>query len=478
MSSSDSGESDEYSDITDVDANFVPYQLPTTGPSMYDMRQALEHTQKQLQRSRDANKRLRLQNADIKSQLTLFKTTKGKRANRKDVLLSSSEMTRLGKSFTILVAPWIMAKVFDKFPPSDAPSAHSKARFLGDPEDYWKTLNIELHAHLEEKDLCEKAVYYEPFRVEFVTQVRQERSAAIRVARESASLIFHDLSIDPQMWLTKSDARKDSAALKSLLHFPGQTPDKSAFSPIFYPSLKKVDHLLFMNDYLPKVLRAILFGKQSLLSETASFSPQVVGMLWNVKETNSSCIAFCAIAVQFLLSSDTEFSRVGSKSGINYQQNFFQFKRVLAITEKTEYSRMLYQWWNSRVFKGVTDQKSSSTISATPPQDAFIDEITEAMANILRLDGSDTATSALAESSGVNSPVCAGASPTTTNVQAPVLAQRRQRKEHNVSIEPEIAQEPTRGRTRREKGNSSEASERKADRPARKVSKRPNAKRT
>ncbi|THU83799.1 hypothetical protein K435DRAFT_688847, partial [Dendrothele bispora CBS 962.96] len=206
--------------------------------------------QKQLQICRDKNQCLRLQNADLKSQLALLKAPKGKRTKKTDVLLSSSEMTQLGKSFTILVAPWIKSQVFEKLPPSDAPAAHSKACFLGKPDDYWKTSNIELHAHLGD---------YEALKGRVNLQRSPNRGKgtyllSVTVLRETAPLIFHDLHIDPQLWLTKSDtARKENTHLKSLLHFPGQKPETSPFSPIFYPSFTKVDHLLFMNDYLPKV---------------------------------------------------------------------------------------------------------------------------------------------------------------------------------------------------------------------------------
>ncbi|KAL0056872.1 hypothetical protein AAF712_016512 [Marasmius tenuissimus] len=386
MSSDD--EPDYSLDISD-DELPTPAVLPTTNVTMHDLRQALNKAQEQALQLFEKNKKLRLHIADLTSQLIMAKKHAGKGRKRRnggasDPELNHALMVKLGKSYAILVMPWIGPDAFLKPLPPNAPKADSKERFESE-KVFFEGAAIELHHHLGEPGLIEKAISYPPFKNAFLQQVRQERGTAVKTLRECAPIIFGDLDAPSILWESSAkEQRRDSTLFKSLLKFE-RSP--AVLSPIFYPDQIKTSHLLFLNEYQPKMLRAILFGKQSLTATKFNFSTSLLGMLWGVKRTNASCIALTAIIAQFLLSEDSEFEQIGALSKINYLQNFYRFKRLLIMAEGTDYSRQLYSYWDSRVFAGM------ATATTGDPDDAdnvAANDLAETMINILRLDSSDT----------------------------------------------------------------------------------------
>ncbi|KAL0564299.1 hypothetical protein V5O48_017753 [Marasmius crinis-equi] len=379
---SDSEDDSVSLDVSD-DERPTPIALPTTQVTMFDLRQALEKSQRQSLHLFEKNKTLRLHISDLSSRLMAAKTRKRRKKNSthisNDPALDHFAIVKLGKSYTVLVSPWIAPNAFLKPLPPNAPAPNSKERVQSE-RTYRDGMVIELHYHLKEPGLCQKAEMYPPFRTAFRNQVRQERGTLIKTVRECAPIIFKNLNIPVEIWnCGSSSQRHNSARCKSLLKFPDS---QIVLSPIFYPNGVKDHRVLFCTEELPQMLRAILFGKASLTSLNFKFGPGLLGMMWEVKNTNAACVALTAIVTQFLLSEDQVFEEVGGKSKINYHQNFFLFKRLLVLAEGTEYSRMLYKFWDSRVFTGLAAAGENSAGDL----DGAVDELAEAMVDILRFD--------------------------------------------------------------------------------------------
>ncbi|THU76454.1 hypothetical protein K435DRAFT_879200 [Dendrothele bispora CBS 962.96] len=57
------------------------------------------------------------------------------------------------------------------------------------------------------------------------------------------------------------------------------------------------------------------------------YSLGLLGMKWGVKGVNASLIAWSAILLHFLISSDEEFAEIGSSSKINYREDFYDYRK-------------------------------------------------------------------------------------------------------------------------------------------------------
>ncbi|KAF9059916.1 hypothetical protein BDP27DRAFT_1371004 [Rhodocollybia butyracea] len=312
--------SDNNGDISDVseDPEFIPYTLPSVeNITMYDRQLALAKRQK---------------------------TSRKDAAADSDPLLNHELIVKLGKKYVVTVFPWPSADMFMCRPLPDSPEPESSERF--ENGKFEMGLVRELHLYLNDRALCKLAADYAPFRQKFIHQAKQGHAAMLHTVRDCAYLIMSEIDMQPDVWILKagSPLRRDSTVLKALLEFPGSSAANSPFSPIFYPNMERDNTKLFMNEYQPKILRAIFFGKQSLSSDPSTFNygTSLVGMLWGVKSVNNACIALSAMITQFLLSDDTEFNPVGKNSKMNYKKDYIAYRTFLNGLNGTNYLQMLY----------------------------------------------------------------------------------------------------------------------------------------
>lgn len=104
-----------------------------------------------------------MQNADLKSQLTLLKRTKSSGKPTADSLLNHELTVKMGKKFAVMVFPWPTAALFMDHPNKDSPDPDSSERFV-DGNNFEAGLMKELHAFLDDRVLSERAASYAPFR--------------------------------------------------------------------------------------------------------------------------------------------------------------------------------------------------------------------------------------------------------------------------------------------------------------------------
>ena len=106
-----------------------------------------------------------MQVSDLEAQLALQKRKgKGKKqTSNDDEFLNHEMIVKLGKKYVVMVHPWPIAAMFMRIPPSDAPDPESKQRYAS-LDSYEAGLIQELHVYLNDKDLCEGAARYAPFK--------------------------------------------------------------------------------------------------------------------------------------------------------------------------------------------------------------------------------------------------------------------------------------------------------------------------
>jgi hypothetical protein len=88
--------------------------------------------------------------------------------------------------------------------------------------------------------------------------------------------------------------------------------------------------------------------------------------------------------VQFIVSADTVFSKIGNVTGINYQNRFWSYKKLLTTMVNQENIQNLYKFWDSIVFSHLTagasgDGEASNDGGGAESGDAEVDEMEELM---------------------------------------------------------------------------------------------------
>ncbi|KAF9063225.1 hypothetical protein BDP27DRAFT_1451380 [Rhodocollybia butyracea] len=365
MSSDDDGSVSDGS----VD-NYMPFVLPTTNPTLNDFRNALNHSQEREQKFIQHNAKLRNQVSALKSELKAAQKSgagRGRKKKTADPLLNHDKIILFGKKYAITVAPWVHGGMFMTATPPNAPAPNLSARFASF-ESYQDGAVAELQEYLStETELQEQARSYAPFQEAFTGEVN------------IAANIFGGLRLPLELWtLDKGKERGESPEFRKLLVFPGETHPK-VLIPLYYPELKKNNHLLFMNDYLPALLRVVLFGKSSLTAKNFKFGESLVGRRWNVRRVNDSMIAFAAIASKYMVSMDETFVEIGQDSKIPYHNEFYKIRRYLTDVQTSEYYQQLQVFWNTRVFKGLT----ASDRDVQAHEESDIDDMTTAMMAVM-----------------------------------------------------------------------------------------------
>ncbi|KAK7438756.1 hypothetical protein VKT23_017886 [Stygiomarasmius scandens] len=192
--------------------------------------------------------------------------------------------------------PWPDQSVFLRPPPTDISDPLSDARFKTF-ELYKDGTITELYSYLDDAlDFKELAEKLPGFRDEFCKQVGNERASALKTIRENAAFIFSDIDVPAKLWSAEAgEERAASVKFKSLLYGPVRTTVPK-FPPILFNN-QDTSTLLFFNPYQPKMIRATLFGPNSVIIDPENFkyTGGTVGMTWGVSRVNASCIAWSAM---------------------------------------------------------------------------------------------------------------------------------------------------------------------------------------
>ncbi|THU90820.1 hypothetical protein K435DRAFT_910319 [Dendrothele bispora CBS 962.96] len=324
MSDNEYGELD---DGRENDNNLVEIVLPAIGTNPAVIYQRLREAQLQNQelRSRLSAAQALISNlkADIESPSVKTNRKGRKREAPLDPALAPhrERILQLGKEWTIMHEPWINADVFMRLLPPNAPLPLSSARFA--TEDTYRDGTIqELHEHLQDARLQHFAAQLPAFRAEFIRDVGSQRTTSV----------------------DRPD-RGRSELLQSLLMRQDDLDDINV--PIFFPNHDTGNNCLFLNEYQPRMIRAVLFGPAAIQTspEKFKYSTGLVGMKWGVRSVNVACIAWSAIL----------FAETGAASRITYRSDFYEYKKMIWEEERdnTPWAQMLFSFYNKCVFPGL-----------------------------------------------------------------------------------------------------------------------------
>ncbi|KAL0572511.1 hypothetical protein V5O48_009453 [Marasmius crinis-equi] len=344
---------------SDSDLEEIPvvrFVLPTAGPlTDAKARQIIADMQRNNDKLRTRIKELGTKVADLKGSAIAVGRRRGRPPKAQPLRtldVPRDTMIALGKKWCVMEGAWIPTNAFLRLPNTTMPNPHSHERFENQ-ENYDTGTVVQLHLYLKEQKHRDLAAEEPEFRDEFIPQVNSERSTALSTVRTAATSIFMGYNIPGDLWSsTKWPARSQNEVLRSLLAPPEGAPRNSRFSRIFFPNGVYNMDFLFMNDVLPKVLRVILFNKNSIEPNARITGSQLLGNVWGVTRVTAPSVALSAMVVQFILNGDENLTPVGATTKTEYYRNYQDFHRLIVLSSNSSWASTLFRFFNERVFKG------------------------------------------------------------------------------------------------------------------------------
>ncbi|KAK7435692.1 hypothetical protein VKT23_019525 [Stygiomarasmius scandens] len=368
------------------DDDLGPIVLPAPDANQAVLLTALKKAQLQIQELKTRTAALRRENGELRarsaSSNTIHTSLHAPTGPDAVLVIHRKRLVLFGKRWAIMRDPWLDQGVFLRPPPTDVPDPLSDARFKTF-ESYKDGTIAELYSYLDDApDFKELAEKLPGFRDEFCKQVGNERASALKTI--------------PKLWSAEAgEERAASVKFKSLLYGPGRTTVPK-FPPILFNN-QDTSTFLFFNPYQPKMIRATLFGPNSVIVDPENFkyAGGTVGMTWGVSRVNASCIAWSAMLLMFLLSPDKTFADIGAASKINYRYKFYEFRSMILEGERksANYTKMLFSFYNQRVFQGLPSVVTEAHIGDDDSDADGDDEMTNMMTRLLLAGPSDLADS-------------------------------------------------------------------------------------
>ncbi|KAF5366727.1 hypothetical protein D9758_006581 [Tetrapyrgos nigripes] len=304
-----------------------------------------------------------------------------------------SRITTLANRWMVMNEPWINVDIFGHPVPTDLPDPFSPARFI-DKNTYTAGTIAELHRHLQEPRLQELAATFPAFKSEFRKAVNNHRTHTTDRVRQHAAIILCELSPPACIGVARSGEEcADSELLKTLWTQGKKDISDEKLAPIFFPEQIINPHTTFLNEYQPRIIRINLFAPSAIKNPDAPITGKhLVGFQWGVRSVNASCIAWSAIMsfkLCFIVSPDKEFTEVGTISRIPYREHFQAYRKMIVLAESkgTPWAKSLYDFYNRRVFAGV----SGMEFAASPSSSAAVDELDELMQHLMAPNPLDAA---------------------------------------------------------------------------------------
>ncbi|KAJ7447219.1 hypothetical protein FB451DRAFT_1188408 [Mycena latifolia] len=308
-----------------------------------------------------------------------------------DVLGYHEHIIHWGKSFALMVDPWVSPAIFSKKvnQPVALPADIFKDEKLPLYQQY---LTATLYERTPEKyhQLLDRAVFGD-FSFNFLHNVNAGRSTAISVIKNRLPLLLLE-----EKFIEKMDATN---LLRLLLH-PTDNAEKkiSNFPPILYPQNRLDRAKIFLNRLPMLVHRMILFGPTSVNSHGKQ-KPQssTLGVMWGLQTVTSGSVAFSVTATVFVIywliqnlkepGAKEDFFEVGSVSKIGFRRLFMRLLKVLKTGADTPGIKRAMRTWNQTVFYGIT---TATTVEQTATTgDVSLEDLEDVMAGLDQVTLSD-----------------------------------------------------------------------------------------
>ncbi|KAF5334706.1 hypothetical protein D9758_017254 [Tetrapyrgos nigripes] len=340
----------------------------------------------------DLNQALREKISQLQLAISVLKakTSKRKQGRKREAPVDPgvapfvTQISHLGAKFAVMNEPWINTEIFQCPLPANHVDPFSPERFA-DQTMYKAGMIAELHSHLGDPCLQNLAATLPSFKTEFQKALNNQRTHTTDRVRSHATIILRELSLPDYISVAKAgEKRVQSDDLTSLWTQGKKDVREEKLAPIFFPDQIINPHTLFLNEFQPRIIRVTLFSPASIKNPDDKVGGNLAGHLWGVRGVNASCIALSAIMLRFIISPDKEFSEVGTVSRIPYREHFQQYRKMIVLAESkgTSWAKSLYDFYNRRVFAGVT----GITFALTDPStsgDGEIDELDALMQQLV-----------------------------------------------------------------------------------------------
>jgi hypothetical protein len=235
-----------------------------TGLNINGLRQkTLKKSQLEIGELKTIIQELKDENATLKA-----KASKGRGRKAKGEDLSESEqIKRLGKQWSLMVAPWVHQSYFKQ----PCPNIDAKdPKYFDTGEDDRCRVIQELydfvpgtfHTHLEQRsgfamDVCARYDDYIPAffancLIKFRSGVDSQRSTSLNRARDIVAIALKEFKLTANILQIGYDRSQDADIIK-LLKFDPEKKKYPRYPPIFFPGLQRDLSLILRNPALPMV---------------------------------------------------------------------------------------------------------------------------------------------------------------------------------------------------------------------------------
>ncbi|KAJ7785122.1 hypothetical protein DFH07DRAFT_763733 [Mycena maculata] len=319
------------------------------------------------------NTRLRAENRELKKENSdLMATVSKKRRGNDNALGYKSQVVGWAKKFLLLRGLFIDNRMFRAKPTISM----DPATIFANDDLYSKALTVTLYEDIPTKfHSLLNGQEYAGLAKDFIREHGDGRSSLILTIRKALPAILKNPNIDADLLTTAGADRRDDPTLEKLLKFPNDRKP-TLWAPVLFPGSTQDMTQIFTGPAVLKVHRVMFFGPSSLIEGRAP-APNSNGVRLGFQEVTAASISEAAILTRFVLSPDKEWASTGAVSGIDWEEQYKAYHKMLASNMHLPHVRAIFRSVQKFVFAGV--KTSSPGTTGSDHDDTTEDDIVDAM---------------------------------------------------------------------------------------------------
>ncbi|KAJ7732346.1 hypothetical protein DFH07DRAFT_968445 [Mycena maculata] len=349
--------------------DFVDDELPQIDydeASRTELIEALKSCQLNNTKLQAENRELKKENSD------LMAVVSKKRRGNDDALGYKSQVVSWAKKFLLLRALFIDNRMFRAKPTMSM----DPATIFANDDLYSKALTVALYEDIPTKfHSLLNSQEYAGLAKDFIREHGDGRSSLILTIRKALPSILKNPNIDADLLTTAGADRRDDPILKKLLKFPNDRKP-TLWAPVLFPGPTQDMTQIFTGPAVLKVHRVMYFGPSSLIVGKAP-APNSNGVRLGFREVTAASISEAAILTRFVLSPDKEWASKGAVSGIDWEEQYRAYHKMLASNMHLPHVRGIFKTVQQFVFAGI--KTSSPGTAGSDQDDGTEDDIVDAM---------------------------------------------------------------------------------------------------
>ncbi|KAF8547607.1 hypothetical protein OG21DRAFT_1490075 [Imleria badia] len=303
---------------------------PPPDATMADLRKALGEVQLAYMRIQQDLNRVRTEYNKLQNQLAPRTRARALKAAKSGPL--DTAVINVAKKYALLYHLWVPGGIFP---------LHSETRTTAYAAEIYLVLPIALQT---------QATKYEQFEMIFTSTVNTECANILKPLKDLAALLFAHLipTLDPVLLGDWKKCADNPAFLSLLKRNPTNPNDQyTPLAPILFQDPNRIDAKMV----------CVLFDGKGVLMGKKHGGPLGRGRKLGATTVTEGMIAACCTFARYILSSDDEFSSIGSQTGIQYEKDFKYYIELLRKPTNKEWSLGILAHFNDAVFSA--DRKVS-----------------------------------------------------------------------------------------------------------------------